>query len=94
MLHFIGRHTLEIYASSLPIPNSFKINSRSRPLTRDRSGDVTTCDVRLYRERLSTASRRESGVATMVTRRLACAASLQNAEPLLVRAQFIEPFER
>ena len=38
--------------------------------------------------------RGESGVATVVTRYLACAASLQNAEPLLLRAQFVEPFER
>ena len=37
---------------------------------------------------------RESGVATIVTRYLVCAASLQNAEPLLLRAQFIELFER
>jgi len=39
-------------------------------------------------------ARGESGVAVIVTRYLACAASQQNAEPLLLRAQFIEPFER
>ena len=36
----------------------------------------------------------ESGGATIVTRYLASAASLQKAEPLLLRAQFVEPFER
>ena len=39
-------------------------------------------------------ARGESGVAAIVTRYLACAASQQNAEPLLLRAQFVEPFER
>ena len=39
-------------------------------------------------------ARGESGVATIVMRRFAGAASLENAKPLLLRTQFVEPFER
>ena len=52
------------------------------------SRSVTTSTRSMHR------AREKSGVATIVTRRLAYAPSLQNAEPLLLRAQFVEPFER